>query len=305
MSLFNRKHRKAADTSDLVETSPLAVTTGEASLSLGDVELNTVGKRKAAINSAVTADMTEMTEEEIEKGKPIGLVSFIIYCICSFTVVVSIAVMAFEHDLVSYVALSFPVALSPVVAYQRYQIVEGDSFRTAVNSVRMEVNRLMGRNSNLTASNNKVKADAAKLKKCEEDLNNVLQGQGKTTSEFINLTKKNQALLDTIKANIHGNVVQELLKAVMQSDRNSNFILESEEIDLLVLRMSNNDIVKFNEDHFRAQMRKNGHGLAAVLDICKTLIDGEHEDEADEEHVFHVDMKVLSRNFRSLSAEGN
>mmetsp|Transcript_19811 Transcript_19811/g.29168 ORF Transcript_19811/g.29168 Transcript_19811/m.29168 type:complete len:301 (-) Transcript_19811:321-1223(-) len=279
----------------MIDSTDLLVTAGEASLSMVDVEMSTVGKKKAVMNSEVKA---VMTDEDVENEKPpVGLFTLIVYCVTSFTVVVAIGAMAIENAALVYIAMSFPVMISPYASYQRYQIVMGDSLRTVINRIRMDVNRFTSENAKLKATNDRLSQEVGTLERVEANLNNIVEEQGTNASEFMNLMKENQTTLDTIKENLQGQVLQDLLRVVMQSDRDEDFQIDPEEINILVMRMQNVSGVVFNEDHFRALMKKRGYKLQVVMDICKTLIVGDHDDEEDEEHIFTLDVGGVKRKF--------
>ena len=152
----------------------------------------------------------------------------------------------------------------------------------------MDVNRLQGENDQLTAHNDELARQVEGIKDVEQSLNNVLSVQGGNSATFIEKVKENQLVLDQIKKNLEAKITQDILSVVMRSDRDEDFRIDPEEVDVLVLRLKSAQGVKLDEQRFRSEIGQSGYRVSTVLNICKGML----SDDSDESPI-HISTKGL------------
>lgn len=165
-----------------------------------------------------------------------------------------------------------------------------ETLREVHNKLRQEVNRLQIENNELTATNTELEGQVEKVKEVEKGLNDVLTAQGQQVDTFVQTVKENQAILDKIKENLEAKISQDILSAVMQADRDGDFTIDPNEIDVLILRLNNAQGVEMEEDRFRQLLKDGGYHVSAVLSILKNMMDSNVKEE---DRVIHVNTKGI------------
>jgi len=269
-----------------MESTPLAVAeeggAAAASLSLADVEMQSVGKKRAVPVSASAYSAAK---------KGMGLISTITYCLFGGTIVACSMAMTIYSSPLIQAACSISIILSVYGLDQRRRLDRMDTLRAALNKVRAEVNRMMTENDKLTHENNKLEAEANRVKDMENRLNGILSSQGKDVAAFVSKVKENQAVLDEIKGCMKAQVSQDIVTVLMNADRDEDCIIDPEEVKGLLFRLRAFDGLDVNEDKFRFLLEKKGNSIDAVVGLVKDLMD----DEPNDDTVFTVNTKQLSR----------
>lgn len=179
---------------------------------------------------------------------------------------------------------------SGYATFQRTRLMKLETLREVHNKLRQEVNRLQIENNELTATNTELEGQVEKVKEVEQGLSDVLSAQGQQVDTFVATVKENQVVLDKIKENLEAKISQDILSVVMQSDRDGDFTIDPEEIDVLILRLNNAQGVDLEEDKFRQMLKDSGYHVSAVLSILKNMMD---TDVKEEDRVIHVNTRGI------------
>mmetsp|Transcript_63742 Transcript_63742/g.94661 ORF Transcript_63742/g.94661 Transcript_63742/m.94661 type:complete len:88 (-) Transcript_63742:206-469(-) len=85
----------------------------------------------------------------------------------------------------------------------------------------------------------------------------------------------------------------QVMRVLMDSDRNQDFVIGPNEIMMMILRMRNVNGVKFNEKNFRERVASEGSmSLTEIMDLFRDLED----DDIDEENaIFTMDISHLKQ----------
>lgn len=184
----------------------------------------------------------------------------------------------------------FALISSGTAAWQRSQLMKLETLREVINKVRQEVNRLQIENNQLTATNTELEQQVDKVKEVEKGLNDVLTAQGEQVDTFVQTVKENQEILDKIKKKLEAKISQDILSVVMQSDRDGDFTIDPNEIDILVLRLKNAQGVELEEEKFKQMLKDGGYHVSTVLNILKDMMDS---DKKEEDKVVHINTKDI------------
>eukprot|EP00978_Attheya_sp_CCMP212_P045469 scaffold348153_cov48-Attheya_sp.AAC.2 len=93
-----------------------------------------------------------------------------------------------------------------------------------------------------------------------------------------------------MKEHLEAVALQDILDVVIRSDKDEDFIIDPEEVNLLILRLQSSNGIEVEPEKFKALMAKKGYKLSAVLDVCRNLMDHNLEDS---EHVIRVSSQGL------------
>jgi len=147
-----------------------------------------------------------------------------------------------------------------------------------MNEVRAEVNRLQVENNSLTLSLNKLEAKAAQLRETESKLASITEKQNTNTNAFIYEVKQNQLVQDEIQEMLVNEVMQDMLSALLRADRDQDFTIDPDEVDVLILRVKSLPGVEgVDEIRIKEILLKRGSGLDAILEVVTDLTTAKHE----------------------------
>jgi len=146
------------------------------------------------------------------------------------------------------------------------------ALRQVLNQVRGEVNRLQRENNTLTNSLDELEVQASQLRQEEEKLNMITKQQGKNTNTFLYEMKQNQLVLEEIQDLLVNEVMQNMISALLRADLDRDFMIDPEEIDILIVRVKALPGVEgVDEVRIRQILLKRGSGLDVILEVVKDL----------------------------------
>jgi len=120
----------------------------------------------------------------------------------------------------------------------------------------------------------------------EGQLDGIVGRQGDNAWEFMKSVKENKKVLEGLKEQMEARVLQDLISVLFQADRDSDYQIDPEEIDMLLLRFDNFTGVTYDADKFKAAMKKKGYNLNAVIDIVDNIFD---KTLTDDQKIFKID----------------
>eukprot|EP00550_Attheya_septentrionalis_P006625 CAMPEP_0198291958 /NCGR_PEP_ID=MMETSP1449-20131203/9281_1 /TAXON_ID=420275 /ORGANISM="Attheya septentrionalis, Strain CCMP2084" /LENGTH=271 /DNA_ID=CAMNT_0043990645 /DNA_START=111 /DNA_END=926 /DNA_ORIENTATION=- len=264
---------------DLALSAGVAAVTGEASLSMADVDVTQVGR-----NNDTAAEMRE------GDTKGLGIVETVTYAVCATSFVFAPLAMVVAQASVVNVAMFLAGIIAPYAAYQRALLSRMDTLRQVHNKIRKDVSRLRAQNDKLSQENDNLERETAKVQGMEASLSGIMEKQGSSVGTFIDLVKENKSIQNKINANLEAVVLQDILDVVIRSDKDEDFIIDPEEVNLLIMRLQSSNGIEVEAEKFKELMAKKGYKLSAVLDICRNLMD---HSLADSECVIHVNSQGL------------
>lgn len=145
--------------------------------------------------------------------------------------------------------------------------------RQVHNELRHEVNKLQDENTILDGKVTELEGQAARVTKAEESLQAILDKQGHALGDFVGLVKQNGETLQQIHENLVVEVMQDILKAVMDSDLNRDFQIGEAEMNLLIIRLKAlPQVESFDEARLREAVASSTHGVLAIVKIFQNLV---------------------------------
>mmetsp|Transcript_30159 Transcript_30159/g.39470 ORF Transcript_30159/g.39470 Transcript_30159/m.39470 type:complete len:255 (+) Transcript_30159:57-821(+) len=229
--------------------SGLAVAGAAASMSMADVDMTQVGKKK----------------------KVGGTVAYLTYMFSLTTLSLSlISIILFGQPIV-YIAMTFGIICSIAAAIQRRILHKNASFTAVLNELRQDVNRLGLENDDLAQQNDSLTRKVDRLQGSEESLDKILESQRTNTGRFVNSLKENKKILDEMKALLEMQVINSVASAVFSCDRDGDFQIDPEEVDQLLLRIKAiSGVTQVNEAKCR-QFLHGGKSLDAILGMARNI----------------------------------
>lgn len=178
--------------------------------------------------------------------------------------------LALERSVVVVVVGALASILGPTAAVLQSKIQDMETMRELTDEMREDVNKMAMENKKLRRENIRLDASSKKLEKSKAALEEIGKAQGMSVDTLVKQVNEYKQVQAQMKANVRAKVKQNLLSAVMSSDTDMDFYIDPEEVDMLVLRLSNMPGVQFNEAAFRSALKKSG---MSITDFSKKYLE--------------------------------
>lgn len=178
--------------------------------------------------------------------------------------------LAVERSAVVVFVGALASTLGPAAAVLQSKIQDMETMRELTNDMREDVNKMAKENKRLRKENVRLDASAKKLEKSKNALAEIGKAQGMSVDTLVQQVTEYKQVQAQMKANLRAKVKQNLLSAVISSDTDMDFFIDPEEVDALVMRLSNMPGVQFNEAAFRKALKKSG---MSITDFSKKYLE--------------------------------
>ncbi len=168
---------------------------------------------------------------------------------------------------------------SPAVVVKERQLTKEDTFRTALNGIRVEQGRLTEENDKLSDEIDELQSEVDRMKDVEMALRQLSETQGSQLSELMDLIRQNKEINEGMRAVLKAKVAEEVISLVLDIDNDGSFTIQDKEIDRLIIGMNMMDGVSFDEQHFRKDLAECGGSVDEVIAMIKNMFEGDEEGE--------------------------
>jgi hypothetical protein len=108
-----------------------------------------------------------------------------------------------------------------------------------------------------------------RLKHVQTDLEATAKKSGAQVNRLLEICDETAEVHVGLRKHLQAEVLQQIMTAVLSTDRNHDFRLDADELDSLMMRLKFMPSVEFHEDNFRAQVAKEPYGGSlTITDIC-------------------------------------
>jgi hypothetical protein len=184
------------------------------------------------------------------------------------------------------------IVLAPLVFWQKIQLKKLGGMRGQQNALRASVNRLTVENGKLAEANNQLEGQVESLQGVESKLNDVAIESGTQVERLVSIVQRNGEIQKEIKSQLEDQVVQQLLTAILTTDRDGNFTLDKHEVYQLEIRLQAIPAVHFEKQKFRDFLASDEDDLT-LSDLTKLVHNLKDPNLSDEQRIFHFEPKDI------------
>lgn len=154
------------------------------------------------------------------------------------------------------------------------------ALRQVQNDLRHKVNDFADLNVQLNANNTRLESELAPLKETEKKLEAIAEKNGSTVTKLRDLVKDNQETLDAMQETLKEDVLQDMMEAVLESERDEDGHFSDKELKRLLLRLKGLPSIDVNQDKFMERAKLN-RSISDVFSMMKNIHaeDGAPKDE--------------------------
>lgn len=249
-----------------------SVVSATASSIAADAEL----ARIAAFESEEAAAIRRQKEEEQQKKWTYASSAF-----AGLSMSTALVAMYIEASMIAYLAFIFPLVLAPLAISQRRRINKLPTLKQEMNHIRVLVNDFAIENDILKRENSKLEQQVNKLHEVEESFDRMVQQSGGDVQKFRGLALENGEIQREMKRVQETKIMQQLLTAVLQSDRDGNFHLSDAEMETLLMRLRVLAGVRGNIDEGRLRAAFAASPTKSMMTMYKLTADLLEEEELE------------------------
>lgn len=173
-----------------------------------------------------------------------------------------------------YTSSGIGVLQTPVILYKERKLTKEDTFRTALNGIREEQERLAEQNNVLSHEIDDLQEEVDRMKEVEEALRELSATQGTQLSELMNLIQKNKEINEGMRSVLKAKCLEEIVSLVLDMDVDGSFKIEAKEIDRLIIGMKLIEGASFDAVAFRQEVLDCGGYVEKVIPLIKSMILG-------------------------------
>lgn len=171
-----------------------------------------------------------------------------------------------------YVSSGLGVVHTPVVVYKQRQLTKEETFRQALNGIRLEQSRLAEENDALTDEIDDLQDEVDRMKEVETALRELTATQGTQLGELMDLIKKNKEINEGMRTVLQSKCIEEVVSLVLDMDVDGSFNISAKEIDRLIIGMKLIEGISFDSELFRQEVIKCDGLVEEVIPLIKSMI---------------------------------
>mmetsp|Transcript_1641 Transcript_1641/g.2354 ORF Transcript_1641/g.2354 Transcript_1641/m.2354 type:complete len:405 (-) Transcript_1641:52-1266(-) len=167
------------------------------------------------------------------------------------------------------------MGIAPLVFWQKTKLQQLGGMRGQQNLLRDKVNALTMENGKLTASIDEMEVQVAALQHVEEDLGQIAAKAGGQVDRLVSIVHENGQIQKEIKAILQDEIMQQIITAVINTDKDQDYNLSKREVRQLEYRLKHIPGVVFFHDRFQDFIASDEGDLTLsdVIKIARNLGD--------------------------------
>jgi hypothetical protein len=185
------------------------------------------------------------------------------------------ALYVLEVDMSWYSAVTstLTIFLSLLFVYASRRLRRLGSVRHQVNYGRQRYNALRTQNERLYRQLQHLDGLQSRLETVQHEMSKLI-GDPKDTTRMVQAVERWRVLQEQIHQVLRQDVQQEILQAVLLTDRDASFELSAQELERLIVRLKALPGIRLNEAAFRRQLEMEGErSLQAILRLIRRIVE--------------------------------
>lgn len=193
----------------------------------------------------------------------------IIAAVCSGC---SLYVLEIDMSWYSAVTSSLNIFLSIILVYSLRRLRRIGSVRQQVNYGRQRVQSLATQNERLYRQLNHLDGMHSRLESVQHDLSKLIGSND--PKRMVTAVQRWGVVQKELNLVLQQQIQQEVIKAVIDTDRDANFEMSAQELERLILRLQNMPGIRLNEGALRRQLEmEDDRSLKVVLRLIRRILE--------------------------------
>jgi len=209
-----------------------------------------------------------------------SFVSTAVKAVAGAAVMTSAASLLLTEPLIVDIASIATSTFAPYVVYQRNKIGKMDTMTNLQNDLRHKVNALKSENNKLTNTVSELEESTDRLKDVTSSFDTIVQESKHNAESLLYLVKESKTVQSDMEEILKQRLIRDVLSLLLQADREGDFTLDENEMEVLIIRMHMVPGIDFKEERFRRKLKlTKDHSINTIFQIFQNLIDGNPDDD--------------------------
>jgi len=200
--------------------------------------------------------------------------------VCAVGVLSSIASYKFTTPLVVDVASSLTMGIAPLVLHQTGKLEKLGTHAEVNESMKRKVGEFKETNEKLTAENDELEAKMIRFNEVQRGFEKLVDSSKLNADSVIKMVKDTNKVHEEMQFIMKARMIQEVLSILMRGDRDGDFQMGENELEIVILRIANQPGIRFDEERFRHKLKMTkDHSIRTLLAIIHNLMDDNPDDD--------------------------
>jgi hypothetical protein len=186
----------------------------------------------------------------------------------------SLISIQFVDSLLVTVASALTLATGLLVLLQQRKLRCMGNLRREHNELRRKANYFHQERERLHRAQERLDQTLAELHYIPQELHKL--SKNKDVHQLTSIVEEQKVVQEAIRKKIQQRVMQQMLGVVVQADRDQDFALGAQEIELLVVRLGVVKGIEFNQKRFREMMAEDPT-IHSVFKMLRSMQEGDDE----------------------------
>jgi hypothetical protein len=203
----------------------------------------------------------------------------------------ALCVLVVDKYWYSAITSTLTIFLSLLFVYASRRLRRLGSVRLQVNYGRQRYNALRTQNERLYRQLQHLDGLQSRLERIQHEMTKLI-GDPKDTARMVQAVERWRVLQQQIHEVLRHDVQQEILQAVLLTDRDASFELSAPELERLIVRLKALPGIQLNEAAFRRQLEMEGErSLHAILRLIRRIIDDTQITSSSSSAILQLDAR--------------
>mmetsp|Transcript_28711 Transcript_28711/g.53938 ORF Transcript_28711/g.53938 Transcript_28711/m.53938 type:complete len:324 (-) Transcript_28711:645-1616(-) len=199
--------------------------------------------------------------------------------VSAVAMITSFVTMQFVVDsIIVTFASGLTIVIALLVLLQQRKLRRLGSLRREHNDLRRQANFFVQERERLHRTLDRIDQKMAELHYVPQELHRLSKKHDQDVDRLTHIVQEKKLVQEKIRKKLQQRVMQQLLGVVVNADKDSDFSLSPNEVDVLVVRLGLIEGIEFNEKRFR-EMLAEDPSIHSVFKMLRSMQEGDEEYE--------------------------
>jgi len=148
-----------------------------------------------------------------------------------------------------------------------------------------EVNNLRKENQRLQRIIGDMESSISNLQDMEETLKDIKEMESTGLDDLEEQLEESKDILESLEVSIRGTILQNIMSIIFAVDKDGDYNLDDEEIDMLIKKIESINGINVNDELCKKKIIKLGRNIDSVMELVREVLEEEPNSKPPEERI--------------------
>lgn len=192
----------------------------------------------------------------------------------------SVMSFKFTDPFIVDVASTCTAGFAPYVLHQQHKLKQLDTMEEVQVELRQHASGLKKENETLKASIDEFESKIDRLKGVQDGFEELVAKSNCNANKLISIVKETKKVHNQMELILKARLMQDVLANILRVDRSEDFVIDENEMEILLLRMSMQHGLRFKEERFRKKLAMtDDRSIKTLMRMFRNLLDDNPDDD--------------------------